>query len=1336
MGLVLNGVVAGWLRRLGVVRDSELSPYGDSIALTREAACEFETGIRVGRLLQVLPGAKLRKLATLKDLNTPVAKLFNWNLLLPELRDRGVQVDADMKVLIVAGDTDIVIDLLRQLHAATSADAVGSGASAARSDPRRADYLGDEPVPAVDKPTDARSAQEYFAVCLQLQLHCSWAEAAELLRSSGPRRLSTKLMHGVNGSFDPVVRYLKLAFAHCRHLAGLCERDGAACELALGTLRDGLCSTSADVALWTSRLLCRLASELTARGEQEALWPWFSRPAGGTSALTEAWRAHPELHAAGALLPLVLHFSGDHLGTFLSAVLPQHLPTPRLFFAFAAELIPLLSATKGMHAYMAESGGLEYLLQRALHVARQPQAPAQARGHTLDLLASLWLHFSDEVQAIPLELLDGAAARADEAETPPTDAASIVLSELKRGCRDTDFELQLTAHMALFRLLDQFASAGHAAAPVLFKVLAFSLIENHHEPVMRHFLARNMQHTLAQQPQIPVSVLLKPLIKQATLYGYGNCDFDFFLVLAKHPRLSLRHALLLIQFLGKVCLNDALHGRVGSIPFLVLIERFHDSEVLLDFLEVFCEQALGKLVPDGVGVKSAIESSTIRATLCIELVAKLLHLPHAQLLQRVAPTVVRAHELYQAHRSAEHPGLAALIRFTQRNPVSPSLKLPFKPAPDAVATFITQQDTSPGRRKQSHKLPAIEPKPAPVSDDEAFDIDAAFPPAAAKLVAGGAGGSYARAKAARTGRPAGIGRVARKGGAEGAGAEAPRKLRAGGEDERQKSREERLKGSLGKSDDGRLKPAKPAGSAEANPAKPKEGEYAKPSKPAARAGTGGKAGPSKAGDESRGRRTTRAASGPTSAGDQARAALEKALNAAEDPNSIVIPAGLTVKVERRERLMHVVPPQLGLGEAVSTVLEVLDGIVSKAVGVHILHAVTAEETVLRVVPEGAAAKAGQERKRVGAGAVGSVGGRAARAARASASPVPASVRRDARATTAPQAKSDAHAKTMPRPKLVPAEGKPAERSKSEPRTRPRPPAEPVRERKVAAPPSKPPPLKPRPKPPALPLMIQTLGGPAKETLLLRAEVRKQVEEEERMKKERERDARMEKRRKETHAKLLEYQGRKQQKEEEKEAKAEAAALAQKEEERKQREKEKRRQAKQKQKLIEYRKTATAVSAFLVGAAPVPGQDSKSPAQPKPFDGPDSQSTASATAAPLPAASVTEVAAAPAPAASKPEAGSPAPEVEVEAAVPAAELEPAAANVGVMGGGEGAGAHQPDTASVEATKADDVEAADGGEETAAQEPATAANVGAMDDTPEAGGGVEPGGDEEPGATEEV
>ena len=141
----------------------------------------------------------------------------------------------------------------------------------------------------------------------------------------------------------------------------------------------------------------------------------------------------------------------------------------------------------------------------------------------------------------------------------------------------------------------------------------------------------SLQLCLQQQPYIPVGILLKPLVKQATLYGYNNCDFDFFLTLAKHERLGLRHALLMLQFLGKVCLNDALHGRVSTVPFLVLVGRFHDSDVLHDFLEIFVEQALATLL--NLHSQKAGDAASIRSTLCIELVAKLLHLPHLLHLQ-------------------------------------------------------------------------------------------------------------------------------------------------------------------------------------------------------------------------------------------------------------------------------------------------------------------------------------------------------------------------------------------------------------------------------------------------------------------------------------------------------------------------------------------------------------------------------------------------------------------------------------------------------------------------------------------------------------------------------
>ena len=58
-----------------------------------------------------------------------------------------------------------------------------------------------------------------------------------------------------------------------------------------------------------------------------------------------------------------------------------------------------------------------------------------------------------------------------------------------------------------------------------------------------------------------------------------------------------------------------------------------------------------------------------------------------------------------------------------------------------------------------------------------------------------------------------------------------------------------------------------------------------------------------------------------------------------------------MEVEVVPKTLYAVPPELGLGEALTIALEVLDGIAEKAVGVHILMPLAAEGTVLKIVPE-------------------------------------------------------------------------------------------------------------------------------------------------------------------------------------------------------------------------------------------------------------------------------------------------------------------------------------------------------------------------------------------------
>ena len=91
-------------------------------------------------------------------------------------------------------------------------------------------------------------------------------------------------------------------------------------------------------------------------------------------------------------------------------------------------------------------------------------------------------------------------------------------------------------------------------------------------------------------PHVPVGVMVPPIVKQASLYGYNNHDFDFFITLAKHPRLSLRHSLLLVDLLGKICLNDPLFGRVATVPFLILSKKYGEDEAMHEYMQQRAQQ--------------------------------------------------------------------------------------------------------------------------------------------------------------------------------------------------------------------------------------------------------------------------------------------------------------------------------------------------------------------------------------------------------------------------------------------------------------------------------------------------------------------------------------------------------------------------------------------------------------------------------------------------------------------------------------------------------------------------------------------------------------------------
>ena len=137
--------------------------------LDGELTTEFESGRGVGALLSVL--GQLRglpppaPLASLRGGASPVAKLYNWNLLAPALRPFGVELDADAKARIVAGDFEVVARLLHSFYErlVKPLPGAGGGKSAAPQPPAAAPMAVLPRASMLTEPGEGQSDRALFA---------------------------------------------------------------------------------------------------------------------------------------------------------------------------------------------------------------------------------------------------------------------------------------------------------------------------------------------------------------------------------------------------------------------------------------------------------------------------------------------------------------------------------------------------------------------------------------------------------------------------------------------------------------------------------------------------------------------------------------------------------------------------------------------------------------------------------------------------------------------------------------------------------------------------------------------------------------------------------------------------------------------------------------------------------------------------------------------------------------------------------------------------------------------------------------------------------------------
>ena len=255
-----------------------------------------------------------------------------------------------------------------------------------------------------------------------------------------------------------------------------------------------------------------------------------------------------EVAAMAELVERFTRGASKHLKTFLLEDLrtaADARTNPKTYVDALNVLMPALLARgpSPRNALAAEETPSAMLLD-ALRCA---EGPADLRASSLTLLTTLWSAFPEEI------------------EVKGEDCRQAV-SVLKRGARDPETATQIHALACLFQLLHAFINAANAFSPVVYKTIVFMLIEHMRNDPVRDFITAELKVALDTHQNIPVGILVDPVVKQASPGGQHpglkRVDFALLASMSEHARLEARPALHLLA----LCLRVALDHVDGENP--------------------------------------------------------------------------------------------------------------------------------------------------------------------------------------------------------------------------------------------------------------------------------------------------------------------------------------------------------------------------------------------------------------------------------------------------------------------------------------------------------------------------------------------------------------------------------------------------------------------------------------------------------------------------------------------------------------------------------------------------------------------------------------------------
>ncbi|EAR95077.2 hypothetical protein TTHERM_00640050 (macronuclear) [Tetrahymena thermophila SB210] len=580
---------------------------------------QFEVGSKIGELLDKINKNNhnytgYMSLDKLKDSNTAASRLYNWNILTDAMKKMGITLDQDIKSLIVAGDTQMLAEVLKDIYEFDMNQlekiSIPSSANSLISNPRSSLKRGLKSANQSYNPyeenrkqkielkqakldgeagvdlnnldvqknlSETQSLLEFFLIGISRHFMLRPKQAATLL-SNGNKYFAHVLVKGLKSDFNPVEKFLQDIYVNVKRLLLFIEVEEANIPIILNTLKPGLLSKNEEVSLWSCRIFSKMSFDLANLELLAPAYDWFTSQMGGLYSAVMCLRRHQNLK--DTIVSFMVQISRYNLTDFLTVQLRKIIENNKEYIDFINLIFSSLTSTKMSKEELLNSKIIEYWVDNCLKMAENDPLKNQIndRESALSLLVNIW-------KSYPLYI----------EETPQL--TEKILDLLKKGSRDKNFCLQIGSFAKLFELLDYLATDRNPLAALIYKKLTFSFIENHADIELRQFILLNFSRAFKKFNTIPTEILLEPLIRQIQVsqnssYILNICDIEFLRISSTHPKLKLKMCIQLIDLLSKVYLNDLVYSQSIFDPISQMIARFVEDEAFQEYLVKLTKIAL------------------------------------------------------------------------------------------------------------------------------------------------------------------------------------------------------------------------------------------------------------------------------------------------------------------------------------------------------------------------------------------------------------------------------------------------------------------------------------------------------------------------------------------------------------------------------------------------------------------------------------------------------------------------------------------------------------------------------------------------------------------------